>query len=131
MSAPATTNSTQIDDPEMGATWFYSFVGIIFFVAFCLAVSVLFFGVERELEEVRVIDARPAFSTTLKAQQKELLAQYGTYTEEVDEQKVERIRIPIARAIELVSTAGQVPAGVASAPIAATSKPAVPAKPTK
>jgi len=68
-SSPATTE--QIDDPEMGATWFYSFVGIIFFVAFCLAVSVLYFGVQRNFEDERVVDVRPALSTGLRQQQKE------------------------------------------------------------
>jgi hypothetical protein len=101
-SAPATTTE-QIDDPEMGATWFYSFVGIIFFVAFCLAVSVLYFGVERNLQDERVIEKAPAFSTNLRQSQKELLAQYGTYTEEVDGKPVERVRIPVERAMEIVS----------------------------
>ena len=104
-SSPATTE--QIDDPEMGATWFYSFVGIIFFVAFCLAVSVLYFGVQRNFEDVRVIEKAPALSTTLRQSQKELLAQYGTYTEEVDDKKVERVRIPIERAIDIVSKQGK------------------------
>ena len=102
--APATQ---QIDDPEMGATWFYSFVGIIFFVAFCLAVSVLYFGVERNFEEERVIDERPAFSTGLRSQQKEVLASYGTYTEEVDDKKVDRVRIPIERAMEIMAQRGK------------------------
>ena len=31
MSEPTNTTE-QIDDPEMGSTWFLSFVGIIFFV---------------------------------------------------------------------------------------------------
>ena len=104
-SAPATTE--QLDDPEMGATWFYSFVGIIFFVAFCLAVSVLYFGVQRNFEDERVVDVRPALSTGLRQQQKELLAQYGTYTEEVDDKKVDRVRIPIERAIDIVSKQGK------------------------
>ena len=102
--APATQ---QLDDPEMGSTWFYSFVGIIFFVAFCLAVSVLYFGVQRNFEEERVVDVRPALSTGLRQQQKELLAQYGTYTEEVDDKKVDRVRIPIERAIDIVSKQGK------------------------
>jgi len=102
--APATQ---QIDDPEMGSTWFYSFVGIIFFVAFCLAVSVMYFGVQRNFEEERVIDERPVLSTGLRSQQKELLASYGTYTEEVDEKKVDRIRIPIERAMEIMAQRGK------------------------
>ena len=106
MSAPA-GNTEQLDDPEMGATWFYSFVGIIFFVAFCLAVSVLYFGVERNFEEERIIDERPALSTGLRSQQKELLAAYGTYTEEVDEKKVDRVRIPIERAMEIMAQRGK------------------------
>lgn len=102
MSAHATTTE-QLDDPEMGATWFYSFVGIIFFVAFCLAVSVMFFGVQRDFEEERVIDERPVLSTGLRQQQKELLAQYGTYTEQVDDKNVDRVRIPVERAMELMA----------------------------
>ena len=102
MSSEAPTTQ-QLDDPEMGATWFYSFVGIIIFVSFCLAVSVLYFGVERNFEEERVIDERPVLSTGLRTQQKELLAQYGTYTEQVDDKNVERVRIPVERAMELMS----------------------------
>ena len=96
--APATQ---QIDDPEMGATWFYSFVGIIFFVVFCLVVSVLYFGVERDFTQERVIDEAPRLSTDLRTEQNALLGQYGTYSETVDDAPVERIRIPIERAIEL------------------------------
>ncbi|MFZ9881257.1 MAG: hypothetical protein ACO3QC_07640 [Phycisphaerales bacterium] len=106
MSAPA-GNTEQLDDPEMGATWFYSFVGIIFFIAFCLAVSVLFFGVQRDFTDVRVVDERPALSTNLRNEQKGLLGQYGTYTEQVDEKPVERIRIPIERAMDLMSKKGE------------------------
>ena len=97
--APAATE--QLDDPEMGSTWFYSFVGIIFFVVFCLAVSVLYFGVERQFFQDRVVEEKPALATTLRNEQKGLLGQYGSYAEEVDDKKVERIRIPIDRAIEL------------------------------
>jgi hypothetical protein len=106
MSASHTTTE-QLDDPEMGATWFYSFVGIIFFVAFCLAVSVMYFGVQRNFEEERVIDERPVLSTGLRSQQKELLAQYGTYAEEVDDKNVDRVRIPIERAMELMTAQGK------------------------
>ena len=102
----AANNSEQLDDPEMGSTWFWSIAGTIFFVAICLAVSVLYFGVERDFTDVRVIDERPAFSTGLRAEQKAILGQYGTYAEEVDEKKVDRIRIPIERAIELMSAQG-------------------------
>ncbi len=102
MSSSAST-TTQIDDPEMGITWFYSVVGIIFFVSFCLTVCVLFFGVQRDMVQDFVIDEKPAFSTNLRLEQKALLGSYGTYSEEVDEQKVERIRIPIDRAMELMA----------------------------
>jgi hypothetical protein len=37
-------------------------------------------------------------------EQQGLLGQYGTYAEEVDDKKVERVRIPIDRAIELMSS---------------------------
>jgi hypothetical protein len=50
-------------------------------------------------------------STGLRQEQKELLAKYGTYSEDVDEKKVERLRIPIERAIELMSAPGKSAAG--------------------
>lgn len=106
MSSTA-SSTTQIDDPEMGATWFYALVGIIIFIAFVLGVSVLYFGVERDFSEVRVVDERPTLSATTKDAQQGLLGQYGTYVEEVDEKKVERIRIPIERAMELMAAKGK------------------------
>lgn len=102
MSSPAPT-TTQIDDPEMGVTWFYSVVGIIFFVTFALTVCVLFFGVQRDLIQDYVIDEKPAFSTHLRVEQMALLGAYGTYAEEVDDKQTDRVRIPIARAMELLA----------------------------
>ena len=101
MQSEASAATEQLDDPEMGSTWFYSIVGIIIFVVFCLAVSVLFFGVERGFAEDRVIGEKPALSTSLRNEQQGLLGQYGVYAEEVDDKQVDRIRIPIERAIEL------------------------------
>ena len=96
---PAATE--QIDDPEMGSTWFYSIVGMIIFIVFCLAVSVLFFSVKGGFIEERVVMKTPTLSAPLRTEQKALLGQYGTYSETVDDAPVERIRIPIERAIEL------------------------------
>jgi hypothetical protein len=96
---PAATE--QIDDPEMGSTWFYSIVGMIIFIVFCLAVSVLFFSVKGDFIEERVIEETPTLSAPLRLEQQGLLGQYGTYAETVDDAPVERIRIPIERAIEL------------------------------
>ncbi len=106
MSSHATT-SEQIDDPEMGSTWFYSLAGIIFFVVFVLAVCVMFFGVQRDFTEVRVIDELPAFSTNLRHEQQGLLGQYGRYEEVVDDKPVERVRIPISHAMELMAKQGK------------------------
>lgn len=106
MHSEAAATTEQLDDPEMGATWFYSFVGIFFFVGFCLAVSVLYFVFERGFFEQRVVDEKPLLSTTLRAEQHALLGQYGTYAEEVGDKKVDRVRIPIDRAIELMSKQG-------------------------
>lgn len=105
MSSQA-TSSEQIDDPEMGSTWFYSLAGIIFFVVFCLTVCVMFFGVQRDFTQVRVIDELPAFSTNLRHEQQGLLGQYGRYEEEVDDKQVERLRIPITHAMELITKQG-------------------------
>ncbi len=87
----------------MGVTWFYSAVGIIFFVAFVLTVCVLFFGVQRDMIQDIVIDEKPAFSTALRVEQTKLLGAYGTYTVEVDDKPAQRIRIPIDRAMELLT----------------------------
>ncbi len=101
MSSAAPTTE-QLDDPEMGATWFYSFVGIVVFIVFVLAVSVLYFGVERDFTNERVVEEQPAFSANLRAEQTALLGQYATYAETTgDDTPIERIRIPIERAIEL------------------------------
>jgi hypothetical protein len=43
----------------------------------------------------------------LRSQQKELRAQNGTNQEEVDEKKVDRVRIPIERAKEILSAQGK------------------------
>jgi hypothetical protein len=104
MQSEAQATTEQLDDPEMGSTWFYSIVGIIIFVVFCLAVSVLFFGVERGFVEDRVVKEKPVLSTTLRNEQQGLLGQYGAYAEQVDEKQVDRIRIPIDRAMELMSS---------------------------
>lgn len=103
MQSEASAPDAQLDDPEMGSTWFYSFVGIIVFVVFCLAVSVLYFGVERDFMTERVVEDAPKLATTLRSEQKGLLGQYGVYSEQVDEKQVERIRIPIDHAIELMA----------------------------
>lgn len=102
MQSEAAATTEQIDDPEMGATWFYSFVGIFFFVGFCLAVSVLYFGVEHRFFEERVVEEKPLLSTTLRGEQQGLLGQYGTYAEDAGNKPVERIRIPVDRAMELM-----------------------------
>jgi len=103
MQSEAAATTEQLDDPEMGSTWFYSFIGIIIFIAFCLAVSVLYFGVEHKFVEERVVDEKPLLSTTLRTEQQGLLGQYGAYTEDVADKKVERIRIPIDHAMDLVT----------------------------
>ncbi|MFN9076114.1 MAG: hypothetical protein ACK5WX_01665, partial [bacterium] len=59
------------------------------------------FGVQRDFVDERVVDEKPALAAGVKLSQQSLLGQYGTYAEDVDEKKVERIRIPIERAIEL------------------------------
>jgi len=92
----------QLDDPEMGSTWFYSIVGIIIFIVFCLAVSVLFFSVEDGFTDTRVVAEGRALSDAVRREQQVLLGQYGVYEEPGDgDDTVERIRIPIERAIEL------------------------------
>ena len=103
-TATANTNEVQLDDPEMGATWFYSIVGIVFFIVFVLAVAVLFFVVQTDYTVDRVVEARPALSTGLRNEQQGLLGAYGTYETPGDDDKpIEHIRIPIDEAIRLMA----------------------------
>lgn len=101
---PVTTPfEAQTDDPEGGSTWFISLASVVVFIAIVLGLCVLYFGVEnRVVEEVQVDVPVKAFQDGKQAQLAQL-AGYERYTEnDADGKPVERIRIPIDRAFEVV-----------------------------
>jgi hypothetical protein len=93
----------QTDDPEGGSTWFISLASVVIFIAIVLAVCDLYFFVENRLvEEVQVDAPIKAFQDGKQAQLAQL-ASYERYSEtDADGKTVERIRIPIDRAFEVV-----------------------------
>ncbi|MDA0802293.1 MAG: hypothetical protein O2819_00845 [Planctomycetota bacterium] len=90
------------DDPEPAQTWVASAVFVLGTVITIAAVAAAYFNIDREDVERRVVD--PAFTelVDLKASQTELLTTYGTTTVEVDGKPVKKIRIPVAKAMELM-----------------------------
>lgn len=107
MHAPHEENHSilePMDDPEPGSTWFISIAGTVVFIALVLALSVLYFSFDEDVVKEEQIDAPIRALTDLRQSQKELLAQYARYQEpQPDGAPIERIRIPIARAMEIVS----------------------------
>ncbi len=90
------------DDPEPTQTWVASVVFVLGTVITIAAVAAAYFNIDRSGVEARVVD--PAFQelVDLKAAQAALLTSYGTMTTEVDGKPVKKIRIPVAKAMELI-----------------------------
>lgn len=101
---PVTTPfEAQTDDPEGGSTWFISLASVVLFIAVVLAVCVLYFSVENRLVEEVVTDVPVKSFQDGKQAQLAQLASYERYSEtDPDGKPVERIRIPIDRAFEVV-----------------------------
>ncbi|MBL9150254.1 MAG: hypothetical protein JNM94_16315 [Phycisphaerae bacterium] len=114
------TTDVQIDDPEGGSTWFVTLAGSVVFAALVLAISVIYFAASNRETDLRVIDERVVPLEQMRAEQKQLLADYARI--EVpgpDGKPVERIRIPIngamrAIAVELSTVKPATPAGGAA-----------------
>ena len=118
MSANTAAIPTQLDDPEPGSTWFFSLAGIVILVALVVAASVMYFHAETRETETKVID--PAYATleSLRAKWREQLGSYQRYAwTQPDGKNVQKVRVPVARAMELVVQEG-LPAS-AGAPAAA------------
>ena len=95
--------SGDFDDPEPGSTWFISIAGAVVFTALVLALSVLYYGVKKDQTDIVVIREVPRDLQHLKETQLTELNEYGFYDVTTpDDQVVERLRIPIKRAMELV-----------------------------
>jgi hypothetical protein len=93
----------QMDDPEPGATWFLSLVSLVLMVVVVLASVAMYFGfAEREIDR-KIVDRPTVDLQKLRLSQQEQLTEYQRYEiEDAEGNKVERIRIPVTRAMELV-----------------------------
>ncbi len=100
---PHNAAALQIDDPEAGSTWIVSIGGIIVLAVLVICVSVFYFRFEAQEVDVKVIEPVTSWSAQLKADQLAQLETYQKYSIAGADGKDEvRVRIPIARAMELV-----------------------------
>lgn len=92
----------QIDDPEMGSTWFLTLASVIIFTVVVLALSVMYFDFESGEVEAKVVGAPVKALEELRLSQLEVLTELGRYQiEDADGNTIERVRIPISTAMEL------------------------------
>lgn len=126
------------DDPEAGKTWLVTIIGVTILAALVIAISVIYFRTEQAEVDAKVIEPEYIALKDLKAAQLSLLAGSGTYTAEVNGQKVERRRIPVAEAIRMMagnpalavppagSRTDAAPAAAQGTPTTPTAAPAMP-----
>ncbi|MSR17606.1 MAG: hypothetical protein EXS00_00295 [Phycisphaerales bacterium] len=90
-------------DPEPGFTWFYSLAGTIMVVVSVFAVAAYFFAEQTAEFDRKVVDQPSLDVANLRASQERLLGEYGIYTvAQPDGAEVKKIRMPIARAFEVM-----------------------------
>ncbi|MAC74363.1 MAG: hypothetical protein GY728_11920 [Phycisphaeraceae bacterium] len=93
----------QMDDPEPGATWFLSLVSLVLMVVVVLAAVAMYFGFAEGEIDRKIVDRPTVELQKLRLSQQEQLTEYQRYEiEDAEGNKVERIRIPVTRAMELV-----------------------------
>ncbi|MCP4497629.1 MAG: hypothetical protein GY825_12715 [Phycisphaeraceae bacterium] len=92
-----------MDDPEPGATWFLSLVSLVLMVVVVLAAVAMYFGFAEGEIDRKIVDRPTVELQKLRLSQQEQLTEYQRYEiEDAEGNKVERIRIPVTRAMELV-----------------------------
>lgn len=100
---PTNPEPELLDDPEAGITWFVSLVSMVLMVVTVLALAAMFFGFAEDEVDRKVIDKPAVDLQELKLAQQESLTEFGKYEiENAEGETVERLRIPISRAMELV-----------------------------
>lgn len=93
----------QMDDPEPGATWFLSLVSLVLMVVVVLAAVAMYFGFADGEIDRKIVDRPTVELEKLRLSQEEQLTEYRRYEiEDAEGNKVERIRIPVTQAMELV-----------------------------
>ncbi len=122
--ADHTTDDTSgdFDDPEPGTTWFIGLAGAIVFTALVLAISVLYYGANSDLEDAVVINQPTQALEELRHAQRQKLVEYSRYTiADADGKPQPKLRIPVKDAMKLLVTEGMpVPPVAPARPAAAT-----------
>lgn len=90
------------DDPEPISTWVSSGVFVLLTVITIALVAAFYLQADRADVDRAVVDAPDLALADLKASQTALLTTYGSATVDVDGKPVKKIRIPVARAMEIV-----------------------------
>jgi hypothetical protein len=122
MSEHASVIPGQLDDPEPGSTWFFSLAGIVILVALVVAASVMYFHVENREVDEKVVDPAYAKLEATRAKWREQLGSYQRYAwTQPDGTSVQKVRIPVDRAMELVAKEG-LPASAAAPAAKVTTK---------
>ncbi len=130
MSAQPSNLSIQLDDPEPGSTWFLSLASIVILVALVVAASVMYFHVETIEHDEKVVDQSFEKLEATRSEWRDQLSRYQRYQWiQPDGKQVQKVRIPIERAMELTAQQGievsQMPATPATpAPPTPSAKPA-------
>ena len=120
MSANTAAIPTQLDDPEPGSTWFFSLAGIVILVALVVAASVMYFHAETSETDVKVVDQAYVKLESARGTWREQLSSYQRYSwTQADGKSVQKVRIPVDRAMELIVQEGLPAASAAPAAAAA------------
>lgn len=101
-------NQAQLmDDPEAGQTWLVSLVSIIILSVLVIAICVFFFRFENKEVGEKVVLPANAWSQGMRLEQQGELAKYQKYSVTAPDGSTQaRIRIPISRAMEIVTERG-------------------------
>jgi hypothetical protein len=107
MAQTETAQPQMMDDPEAGQTWVVSLAGIIILSVLVIATCVFFFRFENKEVDEKVVLPANAWSQGMRLEQEGELAKYQKYTVTAPDGSAQsRIRIPISRAIEIVTERG-------------------------
>lgn len=105
MSSDNIQARVQLEDPEVGWTWFISLASMVVLTITVVGVAVLFFAFEDSEVESKFIDVPSRQMTELRTEQKALLEKYERYsvipTGGTEADAEQRIRIPIDQAMEV------------------------------
>ena len=96
-------DAVQIDDPEAGQTWVAAIAGVIVLAALVVGICAFYFRYEGGEVTEKVIEPADQWLTALKSEQMKEITVYQKYSVTApDGSTEERIRITVARAMELV-----------------------------